>query len=72
MTVFAIMGETAAPGGQLFGLVTLTVAANFGGWLVSLTRLPGLIGMLAVGILFQVCDGNAVPNRMLFIHLAFR
>lgn len=54
VTVFAIMGETAAPGGQLFGLVTLTVAANFGGWLVSLTRLPGLIGMLAVGILFQV------------------
>lgn len=48
------MGDTAAPGGQLFGLVVLTVAANFGGWLVSLTRLPGLIGMLGVGILFQV------------------
>lgn len=48
------MGDTAAPGGQLFGLVILTVAANFGGWIISLTRLPGLIGMLMVGILFQV------------------
>lgn len=44
----------AAPGGQLFSLVVLAVAANFGGWLISLTTLPRLIGMLAVGILFQV------------------
>lgn len=49
-----IIGETAAPGGKLFGLVVLTVAANFGGWLISLTTLPRLIGMLLVGILFQV------------------
>lgn len=48
------IGETAAPGGQLFSLAVLAVAANFGGWLVSLTTLPRLIGMLAVGILFQV------------------
>lgn len=54
VTVYVIMGDTAAPGGQLFGLVVLTVAANFGGWLITLTRLPGLIGMLMVGILFQV------------------
>lgn len=52
--MYVILGDTAAPGGQLFGLVVLTVAANFGGWLISLTRLPGLIGMLMVGILFQV------------------
>lgn len=48
------MGDIAAPGGQLFGLVVLTVAANFGGWLISLTTLPRLVGMLLVGILFQV------------------
>lgn len=51
---YAILGEKAAPGGQLFSLVTLTVAANFGGWLISLTTLPRLIGMLFTGILMQV------------------
>jgi len=51
-----IIGDSAAPGGQLFGLVVLTVAANFGGYLISLTTLPRLIGMLMVGILFQVSN----------------
>ncbi|XP_059616987.1 sodium/hydrogen exchanger 9B2 isoform X2 [Phlebotomus argentipes] len=53
VTAYAIIGDSAAPGGQLFGLVVLTVAANFGGWIISLTTLPRLIGMLLVGILFQ-------------------
>uniref|UniRef100_A0A182RX38 Na_H_Exchanger domain-containing protein n=1 Tax=Anopheles funestus TaxID=62324 RepID=A0A182RX38_ANOFN len=53
ITAFVIIGDTAAPGGQLFQLVVLTVAANFGGFLISLTTLPRLIGMLLVGILFQ-------------------
>lgn len=52
-TVYAIIGDTAAPGGQLFSLVTLTVAANFGGWLIGLTTLPRLIGMLLTGIIMQ-------------------
>lgn len=52
-TVYAIIGKTAAPGGQLFSLVTLTVAANFGGWLMGLTTLPRLIGMLFTGIVMQ-------------------
>lgn len=43
----------AAPGGQLFGLATLAIAAHFGGWLMSLTTLPALIGMLFVGMIFQ-------------------
>ncbi|XP_026461632.1 sodium/hydrogen exchanger 9B2 [Ctenocephalides felis] len=51
--VYAILGDTAAPGGALFGLAALTVAAHFGGWLISLTTLPALIGMLVVGIIFQ-------------------
>lgn len=54
MTVYVIVGDTAAPGGRLFGLVVLTVAADFGGFLISLTTLPRLIGMLITGILFQV------------------
>lgn len=33
--------------------MTLTVAANFGGWLMGLTTLPRLIGMLLTGILMQ-------------------
>lgn len=53
--VYAILGDTAAPGGQLFQLVVLSVAAHFGGWIFNtLTTLPRLIGMLLVGILFQV------------------
>jgi hypothetical protein len=51
--VYTVLGETAAPGGQLFGLAVLCIAAHFGGWLMSLTTLPPLIGMLMVGILFQ-------------------
>lgn len=51
--LYVLVGETAAPGGQLFGLVVLIVAANFGGFLMSLTTLPRLIGMLATGILMQ-------------------
>lgn len=54
ITAFVIIGDLAAPGGQLFDLVVLAIAANFGGWLISLTTLPRLIGMLLVGILFRV------------------
>ncbi|KAL7742052.1 hypothetical protein ACLKA6_018300 [Drosophila palustris] len=53
IVAFVIIGNSAAPGGQLFNLVVLTVAANFGGYLMSLTTLPRLIGMLLVGLLFQ-------------------
>ncbi|XP_034231222.1 sodium/hydrogen exchanger 9B2 isoform X2 [Thrips palmi] len=52
-SAFAVLGDTLAPGGDLFSLAVLTVAAHFGGWLVSLTTLPALVGMLLVGILFQ-------------------
>lgn len=52
-TIYAIIGESAAPGGQLFSLITLTIGANFGGWLFGLTTLPRLIGMLLTGILMQ-------------------
>ncbi|XP_012275052.1 sodium/hydrogen exchanger 9B2 isoform X3 [Orussus abietinus] len=51
--VFSIIGEDAAPGGPLFGLASLCIAAHFGGWLFSLTTLPALIGMLVTGIIFQ-------------------
>lgn len=68
---YMIIGSTAAPGGRLFGLVVLTVAANFGGFLVSLINLPRLIGMLATGILFQVkCSSIlCIANTLEFIWL---
>lgn len=48
------MGDTAAPGGQLFMLAVLTIVSYLGGWLmVKITTLPALIGMLAVGILMK-------------------
>lgn len=48
------MGNTAAPGGQLFMLAAITIAAHFGGWLmVKITTLPPLIGMLIVGIVLK-------------------
>ncbi|KAK6619103.1 hypothetical protein RUM44_003485 [Polyplax serrata] len=51
--VYCILGKTAAPGGQLFGLALLCICANLGGWLATVFTLPALVGMLAVGVLFQ-------------------
>lgn len=52
--VYAIIPDLAKPGGQLFGLAALAIAAHFGGWLMfKITTLPALIGMLLVGILVQ-------------------
>lgn len=51
--VYSIIGNDAAPGGPLFGLATLCIAAHFGGWLMTLTTLPALIGMLITGIILQ-------------------
>lgn len=51
--VYSVIGDDAAPGGQLFGLAALCIAAHFGGWLMSLTTLPALIGMLITGLILQ-------------------
>ncbi|XP_066583918.1 uncharacterized protein [Prorops nasuta] len=51
--VYSIIGKDAAPGGSLFSLAALFIAAHFGGWLFSLTTLPALIGMLLTGIILQ-------------------
>ncbi|XP_026738397.1 sodium/hydrogen exchanger 9B2-like isoform X1 [Trichoplusia ni] len=54
VTVWIIMGDTAAPGGQLFSFAVLTIVAYFGGWLMlKITTLPSLIGMLIVGIIMK-------------------
>ncbi|XP_011643733.1 uncharacterized protein LOC105431319 [Pogonomyrmex barbatus] len=51
--VYSVIGNDAAPGGPLFGLAALCIAAHFGGWLISLTTLPALIGMLITGLILQ-------------------
>ncbi|EGI63990.1 PREDICTED: mitochondrial sodium/hydrogen exchanger 9B2 isoform X1 [Acromyrmex echinatior] len=51
--IYSIIGNDAAPGGQLFGLAAVCIAAYFGGWLFSLTTLPALIGMLITGLILQ-------------------
>lgn len=48
------MGDPAAPGGQLFKLAALTLAAHLAGvFVLKVTTLPGLIGMLLMGILLK-------------------
>ncbi|XP_050307245.1 sodium/hydrogen exchanger 9B2-like [Anthonomus grandis grandis] len=52
--LYAIVGDTAAPpNGILYQLILLSICAHFGGWLMTLTTLPALIGMLFTGVLFQ-------------------
>ncbi|XP_070544796.1 sodium/hydrogen exchanger 9B2-like isoform X2 [Ptychodera flava] len=52
-TLWAITGEEALPGGNLFALFVLWVAAVLGGLLVTFIKLPPLLGMLIVGVLLR-------------------
>ncbi|KAI4478437.1 hypothetical protein M0802_014542 [Mischocyttarus mexicanus] len=61
--VYSIAGEDAAPGGPLFGLAALCIAAHFGGWIFSLTTLPALIGMLVTGLVLQNADLISIDGR---------
>ncbi|XP_046835011.1 uncharacterized protein LOC124431311 isoform X2 [Vespa crabro] len=61
--VYSIAGKDAAPGGPLFGLATLCIAAHFGGWLFSLTTLPALIGMLITGMILKNANLISIDDR---------
>ncbi|KAI5737038.1 hypothetical protein M8J76_009530 [Diaphorina citri] len=50
---YCIMGEDAAPGGQLFNIALLSICAHLGGWLFRMFTMPALVGMLLVGIVFE-------------------
>lgn len=54
IVMIILIGDTVAPGGPLFGLAVLVVASHIGGFFMSLTTLPRLIGMLITGIVMQV------------------
>ncbi|KAI5636655.1 sodium/hydrogen exchanger family domain-containing protein [Phthorimaea operculella] len=54
LTLWLIMKDPVAPGGQLFMLAVLTLACHLAGWLTfKITTLPALIGMLFMGILLR-------------------
>ncbi|KAK9879223.1 hypothetical protein WA026_004068 [Henosepilachna vigintioctopunctata] len=53
LILYSIFEEPVAPGGKLFTLILLTICSYLAGYLVSLIMLPGLIGMLCVGLIFQ-------------------
>ncbi|MCL4129877.1 UNVERIFIED_CONTAM: hypothetical protein GTU68_064675, partial [Idotea baltica] len=46
-------GKHALPGGTIFSLGVLVIVAQLGGMLVAKVRLPPLLGMLLVGIMFR-------------------
>ncbi|CAL1260984.1 unnamed protein product [Larinioides sclopetarius] len=52
-SLYGILGEGALPGSEIFALLLLSVSAHIAGKLVSLVKLPPLIGMLIVGFLFR-------------------
>lgn len=51
--IYSVMGEDSAPGGQLFDIAVLCICAHLGGWVFRMVAMPGLVGMLLTGILFQ-------------------
>lgn len=51
--MYCIVGEDAAPKGQLFDIALLCIGAHFGGVIFKVMNLPGLGGMLMVGIVSQ-------------------
>ena len=52
-SVFFKLGAPAAPGGQLFKLGVLAVAAYIAGYIISKCYLPGLLGMMLMGVLLR-------------------
>ncbi|XP_050529093.1 sodium/hydrogen exchanger 9B2 isoform X2 [Daktulosphaira vitifoliae] len=51
--LLVIIGVDARPGGQLFNIALLVIIAYLVGWIFRMLTLPGLIGMLMVGMIFQ-------------------
>lgn len=52
-TSFTLFEDNVAPQSNLFILVSLFVLAYIAGYLISLVKLPPLLGMLIVGIIFR-------------------
>lgn len=54
LLIYVIVGKAALPGqGIYFSLIAMVAAAHVAGFLFELIRMPGLLGMLLVGIAFK-------------------
>lgn len=51
--LYATLDQEVVPGEQLFMLLMLTILSSICGWLVSLIKLPSLLGMLICGIFMR-------------------
>lgn len=61
-TLFLVFGDPMLPGGEGFALGVLYATALVFGWLVSLTTMPALIGMLVAGIVLQNLPGGPIDG----------
>ncbi|XP_063411812.1 sodium/hydrogen exchanger 9B2-like [Mytilus trossulus] len=55
--IYSLTHGQALPGGNLFCLLILFIGCAIGGYLISLIRLPPLLGMLIVGVLLRNIPG---------------
>ncbi|XP_060518367.1 sodium/hydrogen exchanger 9B2-like isoform X2 [Cylas formicarius] len=52
--IYSLVGDTATPpNGKLFQLILISISSYLVGWVLSLTTLPALIGMLFTGLFLQ-------------------
>ncbi|XP_055334940.1 sodium/hydrogen exchanger 9B2-like isoform X2 [Paramacrobiotus metropolitanus] len=62
LTAFFLARKDALPGGNIFALFVLYGASSLGGFVVSLLRLPPLLGMLIVGFMLRNVPGIIVAT----------
>lgn len=63
-SLVSILGDTALPGGNIFSLLVLLVLAQLAGDMVSLVKLPPLLGMLVVGIMLASIPGIEIGSTI--------
>lgn len=61
-SLFLIFGDPMLPGGEGFALGVLYATALVFGWIVSLTTMPGLIGMLVAGLVLRNLPGEPIDG----------
>ena len=62
LTAYSIVRNDALPGGNIFALFILVGAGFIGGELMSLIKLPPLLGMLLVGFMFRNVPGMKIAG----------
>uniref|UniRef100_E7D1P3 Putative Na[+]/H[+] hydrogen antiporter 1 n=1 Tax=Latrodectus hesperus TaxID=256737 RepID=E7D1P3_LATHE len=52
-TLWGLMGDSALPGGPIFGLFALVIMCYLGGQLMRLLKVPTLVGMMVFGFILR-------------------